>query len=232
MAEQQRLRPLKPRRVGRGKNSYLRFEALLTPLQQTRVQGFVVQPTVQSQLFGVGTVGSSSRKDRDSRIALLGRPGSFLEPEIPPWLDRKLRKAVLQTHSILGDGVCPLGIDSSGRCTPRYEPVQYAEYGRGGHYAAWHTDADVDESELVDLRCVTVVLMVSNAGAYEVCAAHSSSHDIPSTEAAPATSGRAASSRCGSARVESRLECGCGRATRSPFRPSTSLTAWQSAGAG
>lgn len=167
MAEQQRLRPLKSRRVGRGKNSYLRFEALLTPLQQTRVQGFVVQPAVQSQLFGVGTVGSSSRKDRDSRIALLGRPGSFLEPEIPPWLDRKLRKAVLQTHSILGDGVCPLGIDSSGRCTPRYEPVQYAEYGRGGHYAAWHTDADVDESELVDLRCVTVVLMVSNAGAYE-----------------------------------------------------------------
>ena len=171
MAEQQRLRPLKPRRVGRGKNSYLRFEALLTPLQQKRVQGFVVQPTVQSQLFGVGTVGSSSRKDRDSRIALLGRPGSYLEPEIPPWLDRKLRKAVLETHSILGDGVCPLGIDSSGRCTPRYEPVQYAEYGRGGHYAAWHTDADVDESELVDLRCVTVVLMVSNAGAYEVCAA-------------------------------------------------------------
>ena len=110
---------------------------------------------------------SDSLSDRNSRIALLGRPNSFPEPTIPSWLDRKLRVACKKAHSIYGNQLCPLGIDSSGRCTPRYEPSQYAEYREGGHYSAWHTDADEDESDITDLRCVTIVLMVSDSDAYE-----------------------------------------------------------------
>ena len=218
--------PPPPKRFGRGKKSYLLFDQLLSPAQQLTLRRFVAAKDVQSQLYGVGTMASDSLSDRNSRIALLGRPNSFPEPTIPSWLDRKLRVACKKAHSIYGNQLCPLGIDSSGRSTPRYEPCQYAEYREGGHYSAWHTDADEDESDITDLRCVTIVLMVSDSDAYEGGALEVSSHDIPSTEAASATSGRAASSRCGSARVESRLECGCGRATRSPFRPSICGTEW------
>ena len=159
--------PPPPKRFGRGKKSYLLFDQLLSPAQQLTLRRFVAAKDVQSQLYGVGTMASDSLSDRNSRIALLGRPNSFPEPTIPSWLDRKLRVACKKAHSIYGNQLCPLGIDSSGRCTPRYEPLQYAEYREGGHYSAWHTDADEDESDITDLRCVTIVLMVSDSDAYE-----------------------------------------------------------------
>lgn len=151
---------------GRGKHSYLWFDSLLSQLQIKAVQDFAASKEVQGQTFAAGTSDGDER-DRVSRIALLGRPSSQPPPEIPAWLDRKLRQACRQVHTTMGNDICPLGMDSRGLWTPRFEPVQYAEYRTGGHYAAWHTDADADESDLMDLRCVTVVLMLSDAEAYE-----------------------------------------------------------------
>ena len=152
---------------GRGKHSYLWFDSLLSQLQIKAMQDFAASKEVQGQTFAAGTSDGDER-DRVSRIALLGRPSSQPPPEIPAWLDRKLRQACRQVHATMGNDICPLGMDSRGLWTPRFEPVQYAEYRTGGHYAAWHTDADADESDLMDLRCVTVVLMLSDAEAYEV----------------------------------------------------------------
>ena len=154
-------------RVGSGKCSFLRFDGLLSRSQQMAMQDFVASRDVQLQLFAVGTNSGRSRSDRNSRIAQLGRPGSFPEPTIPTWCDRKLRHAVRAAHAVFGNRSCPLGLDRGGRSTPRYEPVQYAEYGTGGHYSAWHTDADPCERDVTDLRCISIVLMISESSAYE-----------------------------------------------------------------
>ena len=159
--------PSKPRRVGDGARSYLQFDGLLSPPQQRALQRFVASQAVQRSLYSPGTTQGASVRQRKSRIALFGRPSSCLAPEVPAWLDRKLRDACRATHAVIGNEACPLGIDSCGRWTPRFEPVQYAEYREGGHYRAWHTDADADERVLEDLRCVTVVLMLSDTEAYE-----------------------------------------------------------------
>ena len=157
-----------PTRVGRGRCSYLRFDGLLTRKQVLCLQQFVASADVQRSTYvQQSTSDGSSTRDRDSRIALLGRPGGQPPPEIPAWLDGRMRAACREAHSVYGDDVCPLGIDSRGRWTPRFEPVQYSEYAAGGHYAAWHTDAHPsDEHDEADLRCVTCVLMVSDEAAY------------------------------------------------------------------
>ena len=57
-------------------------------------------------------------------------------------------------------------MDCNGRWTPRYEPLQYAEYGPGGHYGSWHTDAELGDEDPEDARCVTVVLLLSDTADY------------------------------------------------------------------
>ena len=155
-----------PTRVGGGKHSYLRFDGLLSRSQQATAQRFVASAALQRQLFPANTTDGASG-DRNSRIAMLGRPGAPPPPEIPAWLDRKLREACRTTHAIYGDQICPIGVDSLGRWTPRFEAVQYAEYAAGGHYRGWHTDAAAEESDAIDMRGVTIVLMISDAAAYE-----------------------------------------------------------------
>ena len=86
------------------------------------------------------------------------------DPTTPPWLHRKLREAARATHQRLGDKLCPVGVDSLGRWTPRYEPLQYAEYGPGGHYKGWHTDGDLKERDPEDVRAITIVVLVSEPG--------------------------------------------------------------------
>ena len=157
----------KPTRRGRGKRSYLLFDGLLSQRQQQAARHFFASKDVQQQTFSAGTSDGDSKSDRNSRIALLGRPSDSTGlHDIPAWLDRKLRGACRTTHAVYGNHACPLGVDSRGRWTPRFEPVQYAEYREGGHYSAWHTDADADEHDIMDLRCVTIVLMLSDAAAY------------------------------------------------------------------
>lgn len=158
----------KPTRRGRGKRSFLQFDGLLSRRQQEAAQSFFASQDVQEQTYSAGTSSDSdSKSDRDSRIALLGRPGGSTGlHEIPAWLDRKLRGACRVTHAVYGNTACPLGVDSRDRWTPRFEPAQYSEYRTGGHYRAWHTDADAVERDLMDLRCVTIVLMISDEAAY------------------------------------------------------------------
>ena len=155
-----------PKRVGRGKHSYLQFDALLSASQQVAAREFFASEDVQESMYSAGT-SDGDDGDRKSRITQLGRPGAQPPPEIPAWLDRKLREACKKTHTIYGNKICPLGVDKRGRWTPRFEPVQYAEYAAGGHYRGWHTDASAEEhDEILDLRCVTIVLMLSDQDAY------------------------------------------------------------------
>ena len=40
------------------------------------------------------------------------------------------------------------------------------EYGEGGHYGGWHTDAELHDEDPEDARCVTVVLLLSDVTEY------------------------------------------------------------------
>lgn len=103
---------------------------------------------------------------RKSRIAWLERDDDDKSPRVPEWLHARLRLAAKATHARLGDKLCPIGVDSTGRWTPRYEPLQYAEYGPGAHYASWHTDAELNSDDPEDARAVTVVLLLSDTSAF------------------------------------------------------------------
>lgn len=135
--------------------------------------------------------------ERRSRIAWLEREAAEGEasPVIPPWLHAQLRSAARTAHRLLGDKLCPIGVDALGRWTPRYEPVQYTEYGPGewlsrgvggwvggcscvcgraespsprgpgSHYASWHTDSELDSDDVEDTRGVTVVVPPSGLAA-------------------------------------------------------------------
>ncbi|EOD15886.1 hypothetical protein EMIHUDRAFT_119187 [Emiliania huxleyi CCMP1516] len=114
--------------------------------------------------------------ERRSRIAWLEREAAEGEasPVIPPWLHAQLRSAARTAHRLLGDKLCPIGVDALGRWTPRYEPVQYTEYGPGerlsrgvgSHYASWHTDSELDSDDVEDTRGVTVVVLLSDGAAF------------------------------------------------------------------
>ena len=36
--------------------------------------------------------------------------------------------------------------------------MQYAEYGPGGHYGSWHTDAELGDADPEDARCATLTM--------------------------------------------------------------------------
>lgn len=87
--------------------------------------------------------------------------------QVPEWLHARLRDAARTTHAVYGERFCPVGVDSADRWTPRYEPVQYTEYGVGAHYAGWHTDAELDSTDTEDARAVTVVVLLSDTDAFD-----------------------------------------------------------------
>ena len=89
--------------------------------------------------------------------------GGADEPPLPGWLDRRLRLAARATHQELGEKLCPVGHDKANRWRPRYEPVQYAEYGVGAHYQNWHTDAELDSNDPEDARAITIVMLLRRA---------------------------------------------------------------------
>ena len=173
----------KARRVGRGPSSYLHFDSLLSERQLAAARKFVTSAPVQSKLSSGFLFNEENRdqpnverkqghdRDRQSRIVWLERSADEDDAEAPPplpgWLHGLLRKAAKVTHARFGDSVCPVGIDSNGRWTPRYEPVQYTEYGMGAHYAGWHTDAELDSDDVEDARAVTVVVLLSDTDAFE-----------------------------------------------------------------
>lgn len=186
------------RRVGRGGESYVHIESLLTARQLAAAQAYVRSAEVQRALSdgilyhedgandenGGGGNGSSGRgetvaeakkrqraaaRERQSAIAWLERCSENDDgrsPEAPGWLHSRLRAAARATHSVYGERFCPVGVDTAGRWTPRYEPVQYTEYGVGAHYAGWHTDAELDSEDTEDARAVTVVVLLSDTEAF------------------------------------------------------------------
>jgi hypothetical protein len=157
---------MQSRRVGRaGDDSFVLFEGLLSERQLANARTYVRSDEVQAALDegilfdekdeDVGSdvengppQGSKKRKrnqsQRKSRIAWLERTRDGdgdddqpnTSPLVPEWLHARLRLAAKETHAKLGETLCPIGFDSAGRWTPRYEPIQYAEYGPGSHYAS------------------------------------------------------------------------------------------------
>ena len=154
------------KRVGRGSSSYVHFEGLLSPAQVERARRFAASPPVQQALSDAELFdGPGASRDRRSRVAWLDRAGHESDRETalatyPGWLHNRLRDCARDTHRRLGDKWCPVGRDLLGQWTPRYEPLQYAEYGPGGHYGSWHTDAELGDADPEDARCVTVVLLL------------------------------------------------------------------------
>ena len=168
------------RRVGRAAaDSYVRFDGLLSGKQLDAAQKYLSSATVQRSmgeaiLFDENPEASvphtneqreSSRGDeRTTRIAWLERNSDDPdEPPLPGWLDRRLRLAARATHQELGEKLCPVGQDKANRWRPRYEPVQYAEYGVGAHYQNWHTDAELDSNDPEDARAITIVMLLRRA---------------------------------------------------------------------
>lgn len=179
------------RRVGRAPDSsYVLFEGLLSARQLASAREYVGSAAVQSALDegilfneksseeeeeenkapnnrqSVGSKRKRSASQRLSRIAWLEREEDESSPKVPEWLHARMRHAAKLTHAALGEKLCPVGVDVSGRWTPRYEPLQYTEYGPGAHYASWHTDSEPNSDDPEDARAVTVVLLLSDPEAY------------------------------------------------------------------
>jgi hypothetical protein len=187
---------MKTRRVGRANDSsYVVIEGVLSERQLASARAYVGSDEVQAALnegilfdeksedeaddeqgqenAGNGRAPPKARgkrkratRQRKSRIAWLERADDDESPRVPEWLHARLRLAAKATHARLGDKLCPIGVDSTGRWTPRYEPLQYAEYGPGAHYASWHTDAERNSDDPEDARGVTVVLLLSDKSAF------------------------------------------------------------------
>ena len=156
------------RRVGRSSSSYVHYSGLLTPKQVQAARTFAASEPVQEELLDAELFDGGASQDRKSRVAWLDTPGCTepVRPQYPPWLHARLRDCARETHRRLGNRWCPVGRDKRGNWTPRYEPLQYAEYTAGGHYGGWHTDAELGDEDPEDARCVTVVLLLSDSADY------------------------------------------------------------------
>lgn len=155
-------------REGRGNQSFVRFPGFLRGKQLERARAFVHSQPVQ-HMIDEGELFNHDEKDksRKSRIAWIERRSDDCSPTVPPWLHAKLRRAAHATHRVYGDRVAKVGVDKRGRWTPRFEPMQYAEYGPGAHYSGWHTDAEQPELDPEDARCLTVVVMLADPESFE-----------------------------------------------------------------
>lgn len=124
------------------------------------------------------TLYDESRKSsmRKSRVAWFGLRNHRRDPDCVPVssaIEAKLRSHVDRALEYFGPEKCPITVDASGRRRTSYEPMQYAVYEKGCHYAAWHTDGDVEETVPADRRCLSVVILLSDpddfeGGAFEV----------------------------------------------------------------
>jgi hypothetical protein len=137
--------------VGRGREALVRLPGLLSAMQLEKAREFFHSPEVERMLSG-SLVYTHDPKDSDraSRQAWIERSAAALpegsdEATCPLWLHAKLRAASKKVHDCFGDKACPTGVDKNGRWTPRFEPLQYTQYGTGAHYRGWHTDGEPDE---------------------------------------------------------------------------------------
>jgi len=111
-------------------------EAEASPGQENGAVNWRAKPGTSDK----GEAGKKRKREtrqRLSRIAWLERDVCDESSRVPEWLHTRLRLAARTTHKKLGDKLCPIGVDVGGRWTPRYEPIQYTEYGPGAHYASW-----------------------------------------------------------------------------------------------
>ncbi|CAJ1434011.1 unnamed protein product, partial [Effrenium voratum] len=94
--------------------------------------------------------------DRDSCISWFN-----IEAECP-FVHQRLKKLVRE-----GNNHWPIiKVDGRGELLCTYEDTQYAVYGPGQHFNAWHQDAFAKGNDPEDARQMTVVLMLSERGAY------------------------------------------------------------------
>jgi len=95
--------------------------------------------------------------DRDSLV-------SWFNAKIEcDWLHERLADIIRQIGNVEWR---LLKVDSDGNCICEYEPTQYAVYGDGQHFKAWHQDAYADGNDPEDARQFTIVLMISEKRAY------------------------------------------------------------------
>ena len=159
-------RGTKLRREGRGNSSYVHMPGVLTSKQLAAARAFFASDEVQNTMDEGDLFDHESNTHRSSRVAWIERHDGDGGPSIPPWLHAKLRGAAKAAHSVYGNRVTKIGISKNGTWTPRFEPLQYAEYAEGAHYRGWHTDAEEPEVDPEDSRCLTVVLLLSDRSAY------------------------------------------------------------------
>lgn len=153
-------------RVGRGRRSFVRFGSLLAAAELRRARAWLSSPPLQALLSPADLFHHAANSSRSARVAWVERRG---EARAPPWLFAKLRRAARQAVAMLGDRSVGVGTDCRGFWTPRFEPLQYSEYAKGGHYAGWHTDAEWPEEDPEDARCLTLVLLLSPTSEFKGC---------------------------------------------------------------
>lgn len=96
--------------------------------------------------------------DRDSRVT---------------WIDAQvectwLHKPLAQITREVGNAEWSLfKKDASGAPQCEFEKIQYAVYGEGQHFQAWHKDAFAEGHDLEDARQLTIVVMLTDRSQYK-----------------------------------------------------------------